>query len=779
MVVATPGWMPATKAREELKGFRFEVIPSGSIYRLRSHDFRRGSAAVFVDKPSLGGDTASVVSELRQLQLAARIVVLDEDPDASDIVEVTLAGADAYAPKDKLADLILGKAGWARRVAEPADIVIRSYAKDALRREARLGLVARKQSLTDLLLGNVTGVAETSKPLIARAKQPLERMLLDEFATSGVGYTPVSYELSDEAGSPEPPPLFWNTRFPEDLGILRNEPHIVAAGGDYLLQTVLEPYPDAAAESRPEQAGGLVGKQVRFRLQAEDGEFRALDDERSSDEPSWTDTAVSPPLPCTDAGTEPFEVRYRPTGPSPAVITAFLIVDNGTVDQCRFELVVVSAPRRDEASSVVAEPATPAERAVGADIRHAQKPDYMLFIRRTSAELWHENGPFLKVPGLPGELSTQVGRVADGEYTKLRNASRQFGPAAGQDNPLLLREPEACMLALAKAGATLHYRLFRKPLKPHGGELPEEWGKLADCLRGLGNQDAPLLLQIHSSGDYPVPWGLLYDRYGDGVPDLSEASQVEPEGFWGRRFDIYRDVFASNKNPLRGDSRRVKPVIGKDVPGHQQQQRFIKSLRKGAGGKLHVDKTILTAEDLKKWAREGTESDLMYLFCHARPARYDGDANDAESWLGFGLSESDNARAGIGELRELWGEERTDRPVVILNACSSAQQDLVYGAPFAEFFTDVWGAQAFIGTDWPVNSDFADAFGQRILRMILEQQVSLRDALRQASDEAAQYSNYLPLMYAVYGPSTVRFIDPVPAGTPAAAVRYQGRTDRR
>ena len=199
--------------------------------------------------------------------------------------------------------------------------------------------------MTDLLLGTVTGVAETNKPLIVRAKQPLERLLLNEFATSGVGYTPIAPEVPDETGSPEPPPLFWNTRFPEDLGILRNKPHIVAAGGEYLLQTVLEPYPDAAAESRPEHAGRLV-PQARFRLQAQDGAFRALDDRRSPDEPDWTDTAVSPLLPCTDAGTEPFEVWYRPTGPSLAVITAFLIVDNGTVDQCRFELVVVSTPAR-------------------------------------------------------------------------------------------------------------------------------------------------------------------------------------------------------------------------------------------------------------------------------------------------------------------------------------------------------------------------------------------------------------------------------------------------
>ena len=768
MVVATPGWMPATDTREELKEFRFEVIPSDSIYRLRSHDFHSGSTAVFVDKPSLGGDTVSVVSRLRGLLFVAKIVVLDEDPEASDIVEATLAGADVYAPKDQLADVILGRAQWTGRVAEPADIVIRSYAKDALQEAARLPLVARRGSLTDLLLGTVTGVAETNKPLIVRAKQPLERMLLKEFATSGVGYTPIAPEVPDETGSPEPPPLFWNTRFPEDLGILRNKPHIVAAGGEYLLQTVLEPYPDVAAESRPEQAGGLVDKQVRFRVQAQDGEFRALDDERSPDERDWTDTALSPLLQCTDAGTEPFEVWYRPTGPSPAVITALLIVDNGTVDQCRFELVVVSDPRLGEASSVVPEPMTPAERSVGASVSYAQKPDYMLFITRTSADLFHENGPYLKVPRLPDELSNLVSEAATSVYTKLREASREFGPASDQDHPLRLLESEAGMLELARAGAKLHYRLFRQPIKSIPEGLPANWGKLAGCLRGLGSQDAPLLLQIHSSGDYPypVPWGLLYDRYGDGAPDLSQASQVDPEGFWGRRFDIYRTVYASPMNPLRGDRRLVKPVIGKHVPRNQEQRHFVDRLRKDAGGGLAVDKTILTVKDLKNWAREGAASDLMYLFCHARPARF-ADTGDAESWLGFGLSESDDsseARAGIGELGDLWGEQRPANPVVILNACSSAQQDLIYGAPFAEFFTKVWGAQAFIGTDWPVNSGFADVFGQRILSMILKDQISLRDALRRASDEAAQNSNYFPLMYAVYGLSTVRFVDPHPAG---------------
>jgi hypothetical protein len=74
-----------------------------------------------------------------------------------------------------------------------------------------------------------------------------------------------------------------------------------------------------------------------------------------------------------------------------------------------------------------------------------------------------------------------------------------------------------------------------------------------------------------------------------------------------------------------------------------------------------------------------------------------------------------------------------------------------------------WGAQAFIGTDWPINASFADVFGQRMLREILQRRCSLRDAFRSVSDEAAEDSNFFPLMYAVYGLNTIQFIDPAQA----------------
>ena len=72
-------------------------------------------------------------------------------------------------------------------------------------------------------------------------------------------------------------------------------------------------------------------------------------------------------------------------------------------------------------------------------------------------------------------------------------------------------------------------------------------------------------------------------------------------------------------------------------------------------------------------------------------------------------------------------------------------------------------AKAFIGTDWPVNASFADVFGRRLLREILQQRRSLRDAFRTVSDEAAADDNFFPLMYAVYGLNAVQFTDPLSA----------------
>ena len=116
--------------------------------------------------------------------------------------------------------------------------------------------------------------------------------------------------------------------------------------------------------------------------------------------------------------------------------------------------------------------------------------------------------------------------------------------------------------------------------------------------------------------DFPLPWGLLYDR-GDS---LRTPDDVDPAGFWGRRFDIYRSVVSVDRPTRRGKRRWVKPVIGGDVPRNQEQRDFVEDLRADLSDSLlRVEGTISTVPDLMDWATSGRDSDLVYLFCHARP----------------------------------------------------------------------------------------------------------------------------------------------------------------
>jgi hypothetical protein len=529
---------------------------------------------------------------------------------------------------------------------------------------------------------------------------------------------------------------------------------VVVAQAEYLLETGLGPTAVRGAETSPQEAAGLLNKQIRYRLEAANGEFR------SEDSAEWDTKAVSAPMACTETGTDAFRVVYRAGQAGQAVITAFLIVDNGSVDEQEIELRVLDNESGIDTIPRVAVSVTPG-RPAGWSVASALSPDYRFEIRESLAELWHRNNQLVDIK-LPTELARQLSGVATAGYQGLREVSLQL--RSDPDAPLRLANSDETKLALAKIGAELHYRLFRVPVEPIKDPSWQEIGAIADRLASVGSETDPPLLQILAH-DFPLPWGLLYDKYTDGGENLRTADDVDPAGFWGRRFDIYRSVVSVDIEPQRGHRRWVKPVVGADIRRSQEQQGFLDSLRVTTDDALiSIESTSLTVDEFMNWVTSGKDSDLIYLFCHAIPKRYGGlKSNATDSWLGFGSRENDDRdemRAGLIQLETWWGGKRPTNPVVILNACSSGQDDEVFGAPFTNFFMKKWGAHAFIGTDWPINVSFADAFGQRLLTELLLRRRSLRDAIRVVSDEAARESNYFPLIYAVYGSSTVQFTAP-------------------
>jgi DNA-binding NarL/FixJ family response regulator len=751
VVVAGPGWDRGPEVRQSLPAsFEIEVVPYGSI-STPAREWGQDLGAVFVDNPSIGPSTVEVVIELQRL-VDASIIVLGEDADPTDIVGAIMAGADLYVRRDLLTNLVLRWSNALTREGRSAKEIVRNYAEDAIQTAARVPAIHRTGALSDVLLKSVTDDVTTRRPLLHRARASFERQLLNEFASVGVGSAPAVADDEPQEAVAAPPQLFWNTRFPDDEGILRNKPHLVVAQAEYLLETALGPTPEPGAQTSPVD---LVEKEIAFRLEATNGEFRLLD---SSE---WRVRVVSSPTPCWASGTDPFRVYYRARSAGQATIEAFLLVDNGSVDQQRIGLTIVDPDATAiEATSFTEDP-VPSGRSARPAVESAAGPDYTFRLHWELADLMHGGNLILATEKVPRELGERMNDFARSQYEQLREISSLSHLAGDPKRPLRLKDTDEAVLRLAQIGARLHHALFTSPIPPIDGGLPDEMRKIAERLRGVETTAGPPLLQILAPR-FPLPWGLLYDRSPGGGDDLKSVDDVDPFGFWGRRFDIYRSVLAVDVAPHRGVRRWVKPVVGTSVPRGAEQQRFLDRLRSEAADNLVVQDTSSTPSEFETWVRNGDESDLLYFFCHAKPDRLDTKGTVLPGALGFGAEETES-RAGLDELRDWWPDARAINPIVFLNACSSGQQDLIHGAPFVDLFLGHWKAQAFVGTDWPVNAGFADAFGQRVLLKLLKERVSLRTALRTVSDEAAADRNYFPLMYAVYGLNSVRFIDPARA----------------
>ena len=575
--------------------------------------------------------------------------------------------------------------------------------------------------------------ANHSEP-IAEATLPQIEQLLQETA-SGVEDAELGVDLH------------WNVRFPDDAGILRNAPHIVSAGGEYPFETVLESTAGIEGYSPSIPAAELEGRKIAYELAATNGMFQV------DGEDHWDGVAVSDPMECTADGTPPFRVIYRPGEAGTAIIQALLLVDGGSIARQTIELNVVGGqPSRRRRKRIdlepIAVPATAIAERADADLR--------LFLTPQTASLWMKEG---LEEGLKSrvtwreQLPDQVVPACREAYAQLSALSKQFAP--GKDLSLLGRDGPKSMLDLARIGNLLHRRVFEKWKQ---GQAPRELVQLADLIRNNGNRADPPQLQLITL-DYPLPWGVVYDQ---PIPKRATPSDIDPNGFWGVRYDIYRNVVPSDMPHCRGTRCRVKPIVGKNVPLGDQQLAFVKDL---AAGTQHDDSEVFdpssSQEEIRAWATRGDASDLLYLYCHAIPMdKFLADDSPDSSSLAFGATEQDPPRVTLRQLRKWWNEPRQSHPVVILNACASGKSDAVLGAPFVDFFTRIWSAQAFIGTDWPVAAPLAHVVGQALVREICEKRLPLRAALRYVINKGAEKDNYFPLMYAIYGSSDVRFSAP-------------------
>jgi hypothetical protein len=702
-------------------------------------------------------DVRDLIARAREGR-ADSIIVQGDGVQDVDHLRALLAGADSYAPAEEdewtFKPILESSEKPLEKLARQLEETLSMFGPDvpgAMLEQIhhRVSSPSVASGIRDVVAAAALSVSATLFQPIAAVTLPEIRQVLDE-TTAGVPVQGGGMDTDTELSAPQPPEagdeLHWNVRFPQDAGILRNHPHAVTAGGEYPFETAVERTIGLEGLSRTLSAEQLQGKRVAYELTAANGAFRL------AGQADWHSVVMSEGVECSADGTPPFRVIYRPGDAGVAEIQALLLVDGGSVARQTIELEVVGSRRppkrrRSTRRDPLAIPAASIAERAGADLG--------MHLTCRTAGLWVDNRLTDRVEWLV-DLPKQVDPMSRKAYRELRALSDKFVPQG--DLTLLGKDGSEALLALARIGSWLHQKMFDKWIT---GSIPAEMRQLAQRIRGMGNRTNPPQLQLIAP-DYPLPWGILYDRPLQ-KKNLT-VENVDPNGFWGMRYDIYRDVVPTpGVLPRRGTRCWLKPIVGDTVPRGDQQLDFVQRLAEKVltGDSLVLDPSSSPTE-IRGWAESGDASDLLYFYCHAVPVdpfRVDGRA-EASSSLVFGPTEQDKARVTLRQLRKWWNEPRLSHPVVILNACASGQSDAVIGAPFVDFFTKQWRAQAFVGTDWPIQAALADVVGQKLLAEICEHRVSLRQALRSVINAAAAKGNYFPLMYAIYGPSNVQFCAP-------------------
>jgi hypothetical protein len=748
---------------------------------------------VVVDKDSIG-DALETVRRADAELPGALIVVVSSSSPVDEMVRSYAAGADLHVSR-KFAGESISRWFWELQdglrghskvllddiatVLEPADgeESTASLVVEVLRERA-----FEPEFEVRRIVGEVVGNAamgDHASDLARQAHEVVEHRALERFE----GREPGGADPT-RAEPPEDDVLHWNSRFPGREAILANWPETrgqVDRDTTYTFETALETSARPGATAVIRHAERLVGTDIVFQLKGTGVRFGTVgaSDVRHR-------VVRSDPIPVTPTGTTPFAVECRADAVGPAVIEADLFVSGARIADQRIELLVVA----DDGA-----PAPVAEAASGGHRPGPMDPDGVAEVIPVDVELTLHGSPdaiLLDVTGrgrgfrmwdlsADAKLGAVAAAVAASRPT-LVSLSRRYGEDHPGDGGFSIGDlANEVLVTFAQIGWQLHELLFGLPASD--GPTAEIGRAIATVGRDEGRE---AVLEIEDRIGLPIPWGIVYDarayaaaRRAEGDPaDLlpgypKARADVDLSSFWGYRFANYRTIVQRPDVPspqVGGPDRRVvvtavvNPALEPAVV--ERQTALFPAGHATDDDALVVASLLHDRSSFLEWVEDGRASacDLLYCFCHARTPTEFGAAGfpaaaawDSESMLGLGAEQDANAAATLKDLRIAWGEPRQRRPVVMLHACGSAQNDAVYGAPFVRYFLKDWRGRALVGTDWAVPTHFADAFSRAVVEE-LRAGATLLAAMRAATHAAFEADNPYPLMYALYGQPNVHFV---------------------
>jgi hypothetical protein len=319
--------------------------------------------------------------------------------------------------------------------------------------------------------------------------------------------------------------------------------------------------------------------------------------------------------------------------------------------------------------------------------------------------------------------------------------------------PFGLEDAGKTMLEFAKQGARLHEAFFGRHGDTHVDLRLQQVAELiARCPGGR--------MQI-VAGSVPFPWEVVYDaRYLDRSKPLATAADVDPNGFWGARFQIDRAVDAhldGSWPPPPGAPVRAQLCLNPQLdPAVVTKEESIFVRRRAPVEPLHA---IRSNGELCAFVHDPPAGgvDLLYLFCHAHAAETvtvtsfkPQLAAETHAWLTLDGSDAADSPLHVSELLDASCKPLPGQPLVVFNACGSAAGDRAFQSAFLTLFVDTYRARGFIGTDWSVNQVFADAFGRRLIELLLDERLAVADALARVRAEALSAGNPFAFSYALY-----------------------------
>jgi CHAT domain-containing protein len=333
-------------------------------------------------------------------------------------------------------------------------------------------------------------------------------------------------------------------------------------------------------------------------------------------------------------------------------------------------------------------------------------------------------------------------RSGPGNVVSVHPRHTRLPPGAQLDYQRAIDIPEqvhqAALKILAEAGQDLFDAIFNAPTADAQVKL------LGAKLRELATAD-PMIIQIVSQ-EFPLPWGMLY------LTDRFDPNDVDPARFLGFRHVIEQIPLQMNMAVTDPLIRSINPPLEVSINLNSQidndmrlsvvadQRTYWDGLQRNAG--VHVVHRSTNEELLSALQDATTKDQIVYFFGHAAAA---SDPNDAYVML------SGNERLTLAAMRRGAAHTRfPGLPLVIMNACESAEMTPLFYDGFMPFFTQK-GARGVIGTECEVPALFAAEWARRFFDAFLGGAKPLGTVLLEIRQEfLREHNNVLGLLYTTY-----------------------------